>query len=133
MSDIPEHLKYSEAHCWVEIRPDNTIRVGVTDCGQEKLGMITFIDLPEKGRIYSDIEECVKIEAIDATMEIYPPLTGEIIDVNFDLEENPELVNVDPYGDGWIFLLQHNDKRPAGRLLDAAQYTELVGGDDAKV
>ena len=129
MSDIPEHLMYSETHCWVELRKDNTARVGMTEYGQQQLGMIIFIDLPEKGRLYSDIEECVKIEAIDMTRELYPPLTGEIIDVNFDLEENPELVNLDPYGDGWIFLLQHNDKFPADRLLSAVEYAGIVSGD----
>lgn len=126
MTDIPGHLMYSEAHCWVEMRDDHTIRVGITEHGQQQLGMIIFIDLPEKGQVYSDIEECVKIEAVDADRDIYAPLTGEIIDVNFDLEENPELVNVDPYGEGWLFQLQHNDKHPRERLLSAAQYSELV-------
>lgn len=130
MSDIPEHLMYSETHCWVELRDDNTARVGITEYGQRQLGMILFIDLPEEGRIYSDIEECVQIEAIEASRDIYPPLTGEIIDVNFDLEENPELVNVDPYGNGWIFLLQYNDKHPHDRLLSAADYTEIVSGNN---
>jgi len=129
MSDVPEHLMYSEAHCWVELHDDNTARVGITEFGQLQLGMIIFIDLPDKGRIYSDIEECVQIEAVEATRDIYPPLTGEIIDVNFDLEENPELVNVDPYGDGWILLLQYNDKHPGDRLLSAADYTEIVSGN----
>ena len=130
MSDIPEQLMYSETHCWVELREDNTARVGITEYGQQQLGMIIFIDLPEKGRLYSDIEECVKIEAIDMVRELYPPVTGEIIDVNFDLEENPELVNLDPYGDGWIFLLQHNNKQPGDRLLNAVEYTEIVSGDN---
>lgn len=129
MSDIPENLMYSDAHCWVELREDNTARVGITEFGQQQLGMVIFVDLPDKGRIYSDIEECVKIEAVDTSRDIYTPLTGEIIDVNFDLEENPELVNVDPYGDGWIFLLQHNDKHPGTRLLAAGEYTEFVTGN----
>jgi glycine cleavage system H protein len=129
MSDIPEKLMYSDAHCWVELGDDNSARVGITEYGQQQLGMVIFVDLPDKGRIYSDIEECVKIETIDASREIYAPLTGEIIDVNFDLEENPELINVDPYGDGWIFLLRHNDKRPGDRLLDAGEYADIVSGD----
>ena len=126
MADIPEHLKYSDSHCWVELLENNIARVGITEFGQQQLGTIIFIELPEAGRIYSEIEACGQIESINAAREIYSPLTGEIIDVNFDLEENPELVNVDPYGDGWLFLLQHNDRHAGDRLMDAGEYTEIV-------
>lgn len=130
MPDIPEHLKYSESHCWVELLEDNTARVGITEYGQQRLGTIIFVQLPEKGQIYSEIEECAQIESIDAARDIYSPLAGEIIDVNFDLEENPELVNVDPYGDGWLFILQHNDRQADDRLMDAGEYAENISGSD---
>lgn len=126
MADIPEHLKYSDSHCWVELLGDNTARLGITEYGQQLLGTVTFIELPEKQRIYSEIEGCAQIESIDDVKEIYTPLAGEIIDVNLDLEENPELVNIDPYGDGWLFLLKHNDSNAGDKLMDAGEYAEIV-------
>lgn len=126
MSEIPDHLIYSDSHCWVELGEDNTARVGITDYAQQQLGAVIFIDLPEKGHVYSSIEECVEIESIDAKTRICCPLAGEIIDVNFDLEENPELINIDPYGSGWLFILQHNNRQAGSGLMSAEEYAGII-------
>jgi glycine cleavage system H protein len=126
LSDIPVHLKYSESHCWVELLGDDTARVGITDHAQQQLGSVIFIDLPEKGRIFSQIEECLQIESIDTTTGVYCPLTGEIIDVNFDLEENPELINIDPYGSGWLFIIRHNNRQAGKGLMNAEEYSGII-------
>ena len=117
---------YSDSHCWVELGEDDTARVGITDFAQDRLGAVYFIDLPEKGQIFSQIEECLRIESINAIESIYCPLAGEIIDVNFDLEENPELVNIDPYGSGWLFVLRHGNIQAGRRLIDAEEYSGMA-------
>lgn len=126
MTEIPDNLKYSDSHCWVELNKDDTARVGITDYAQQRMGAVYFIDLPEKGRICSQIEECLHIESIDETTDIYCPLAGEIIDVNFDLEENPELVNIDPYGSGWLFILRHDNRQAGNELMDAEEYSGIT-------
>lgn len=126
MLEIPNHLKYSVAHTWVESLGDDLIRVGLTDYAQDKVGYITFIQLPDVDTIYSEIEECFKIESVNGVKEFYSPLTGEIVDINYDLEENPDLINVEPYEDGWIFLLKRSVEPEPDRLIDADNYADFI-------
>ncbi|GAB4346396.1 MAG: glycine cleavage system protein GcvH [Gammaproteobacteria bacterium] len=103
MSNVPAELKYTKSHEWVRDNGDGTVTVGITDHAQEQLGDIVFVELPEVGRAVSAGEECVVIESVKAAADVYSPVSGEIVEVNAGLEDAPELINGDAYGDGWIF------------------------------
>ncbi|MBM2829260.1 MAG: glycine cleavage system protein [Gammaproteobacteria bacterium] len=126
MSHIPEDLKYSSAHTWCEIQGDGLIRVGITDHAQEELGDIVFVELPELERNYASGEECAVVESVKSASDIYCPVSGEIIEINSDLEDTPEKINSDPYGDGWIFMLKPDDEKELEDLIDATAYNELI-------
>ncbi len=130
MSNIPEGLKYTESHEWVEIMPDGSVRVGITDHAQELLGDMVFVELPELERVLEIKEECAVVESVKAASDIYSPVSGEVIAVNEALVDGPELINSDPYGDGWIMTLKLLDESEMDGLLDAAAYTTLVDGDE---
>ena len=109
MYDIPSNLKYTNSHIWVENIGKNNFRVGVTDFAQDELGDIVFIELPIEGKEYSQADECAVIESVKSTSDIYCPLSGVVRKINTELEENPDLINSDPYSEGWIFLLETTD------------------------
>ncbi len=129
MHDIPSNLKYTNSHIWVENIGKNNFRVGVTDFAQDELGDIVFIELPEEGKEYSQSDECAVIESVKSTSDIYCPLSGVITKINTELEENSDLINLDPYSEGWIFLLQTTDDTELDGLIDADSYFELISED----
>ena len=128
MVTIPDDLKYSSTHLWVDQAHSGLVKVGITEFAQMELGDIVYIELPEIEQFYEDGAECRQIESVNTTIDIYCPVTGEIIDINRDLEESSEMINIDCYGDGWIFLLKPDNERDIDHLIDAADYAELIEG-----
>ncbi len=125
MSDVPNELKYVASHEWIRVEDDGTVTVGVTDHAQDLLGDVVFVELPGVGAELSAGDESGVVESVKAASDIYAPLSGEVIEVNEELEESPELVNSDPYGDGWFFKLKLSDTTELDDLLDADGYAEL--------
>jgi glycine cleavage system H protein len=128
MSEIPAELLYRDSHEWVRYDDDGTAAVGISDHAQAQLGDMVFIELPEPGMSYDQGDACAVVESVKAASDIYSPLTGEIIETNSALEDSPELVNTDPYGDGWLFRIQLADTSELDGLLDAEAYAEQVEG-----
>ena len=124
MSEIPAELLYRESHEWVRYDEDGTATVGISDHAQAQLGDMVFIELPEPGMSYEQGDACAVVESVKAASDVYAPLTGEVIENNSALEDSPELVNTDPYGDGWLFRLQLSDPSELDGLLDAEAYAE---------
>ena len=126
MSNIPEDLVYSEQHLWLERQSDNSYRAGITDFAQEELGDIVFVELPELERSFAQDDECALVESVKSASDLYCPLAGEIVEINPEVEENPEKINTDPYGDGWIFRLMPNDDADMDALMDAEAYGAMI-------
>ena len=126
-NDIPIDLRYTESHEWARADKQGVILVGITDYAQHLLGDLVYVEIPEVGRAVAAAEACAVVESVKAASDIYSPLDGVIIEVNEKLADNPELINEDPYGEGWIFRLQSSASL-AG-LLDAADYAALVAAD----
>jgi len=125
---IPEGLRYTKDHEWAKPE-DGTVRVGITHHAQKELGDIVFVELPEVGRTVSKGEEVATVESVKAVGEVYAPVSGEVVARNDALESSPELVNKDPYGEGWLFVLKMENPAELDELLDAAAYEKLVGGE----
>jgi len=130
MSEIPPQLKYTKSHEWVEDEGDGNVKVGITHHAQDLLGDMVFVELPEVGRELSPEEECAVVESVKAASDVYAPLAGVVVAVNEALVESPELVNRDPYGDGWLFRLRVENRSELEALEDAAGYQEIVNEDD---
>ncbi|MCI0505506.1 MAG: glycine cleavage system protein GcvH [Gammaproteobacteria bacterium] len=126
MSNIPEDLYYTKTHEWVKQDADGTVTVGITDHAQHLLGDMVFIELPDPGSEFNTGDDCAVVESVKAASDVYCPVSGEIIETNVALVETPEVVNQDPYGDGWLFRLKPNDEGEVEDLLDAETYRELA-------
>ena len=122
MSDIPGNLKYSRDHEWVKTEADGVVTVGITDHAQQSLGDMVYVETPEVGAAPNAGDACATVESVKAASDIYSPISGEVTEVNPALTDNPELVNSDPYGDGWIFRLRPGADADMGGLLDADAY-----------
>ncbi|WP_440996178.1 glycine cleavage system protein GcvH [Arhodomonas sp. SL1] len=121
MSNVPSELKYTASHEWVRPEEDGSVTVGITDHAQESLGDLVFVELPEPGGVDSEATIAV-VESVKAASDIYAPLAGEITEVNERLADEPELINQDPYGEGWLFRMQPADDGAVDGLMDAAAY-----------
>lgn len=130
MSDIPANLKYTKSHEWVEVLDDGTVKIGITDHAQELLGDMVFVEVPEEGAAVSAGEECAVVESVKAASDVYSPVTGEVVAVNEDLADTPDLVNNHPYGDGWIMQVKLTEDGELDELMDADAYAELCAEDD---
>ena len=126
MSDFPTELKYANSHEWARLESDGTIVVGITDHAQDALGDIVFIELPEIGAEVTAGAEVAVVESVKAASDIYSPITGEVVEVNSGLEDQPELVNGSPYEDGWLFIVRVDSEKDYSALLDAEGYKGLV-------
>ncbi len=126
MSDFPAELKYANSHEWARLESDGTIVVGITDHAQDALGDIVFIELPEIGVEVTAGAEVAVVESVKAASDIYSPITGEVVEVNSGLEDQPELVNGSPYEDGWLFTVRVDSEKDYSALLDAEGYKGLV-------
>ncbi len=130
MSEIPSELKYASTHEWARLEEDGTVTVGISDHAQEQLGDVVFVEHPEIGQDVAAQQEAGVVESVKAASDIYAPLTGTVVAVNDALEDTPELVNQDPYGDGWFFRLQPSDASALEELLDAQAYAEVCEADE---
>lgn len=133
MSNIPSELKYTETHEWVQKNDDGTVTVGITDHAQSLLGDLVFIELPELNTAFTIGEESGVVESVKAASDIYSPITGEVVEVNEALANNPGLVNSDPYGDGWLFRLQPDDLDELNELFDAEKYEASISEEEEPV
>ncbi|WP_309115321.1 glycine cleavage system protein GcvH [Saccharothrix sp.] len=123
---IPEELKYTEEHEWVLRTGEDTVRVGITDYAQEQLGEVVFVQLPELGEQVGAGQTLGEVESTKSVSEIYAPVAGEVIARNDALDQQSDLVNSDPYGEGWIVELRLTDPSAVDDLLDAAAYQEIA-------
>jgi glycine cleavage system H protein len=126
VSDFPAELKYANSHEWARLESDGTVVVGITDHAQDALGDIVFIELPEIGVEVAAGAEVAVVESVKAASDIYSPITGEVVEVNSGLEDQPELVNGSPYEDGWLFTVRVDSEDELSELLDAEGYKGLV-------
>lgn len=122
----PDDLKYTRNHEWIRDNGDETATIGVTDFAQSELGDIVFVELEMPGFEFEKDDEFGTIEAVKTVSELYAPVSGEIIEVNESLEEEPELVNEDPYGDGWMVKISLADPSELDDLMDAEAYNEIT-------
>ena len=120
MSNIPGELQYTKSHEWIRRLPDGNVEIGITDHAQQSLGDLVFVEVPEAGRRLSAGDACAVVESVKAASDVYSPLAGEVVAGNERLAKEPELINTDPYGAGWILRLKPAGAAPA--LLDAAAY-----------
>ena len=125
--DIREDLLYTNEHEWLAVE-NNIAAIGITDYAQSELGDIVYLELPEIGTIVQQMEAFGTIEAVKAVNDLFSPVTGEIVEVNSSLEDEPDQINGDPYGAGWIVKIHMTDEAELEKLLTAGQYKELIGG-----
>lgn len=130
MSYAPSELKFTHTHEWLRDEGDGIYTVGISEHAQALLGDMVFIDLPDNGTDFDAGEECAVIESVKAASDIYAPCTGTIITINNDLDTAPELVNNDPYGEGWLFQIRINTEEDIDELLDAEDYLAIIADDE---
>lgn len=129
MSNVPSELKFLSSHEWVLIE-DDLATVGVSDHAQELLGDLVFVELPEVGSAIAAGDSVAVIESVKAASDTYAPVSGEIVEVNSELEDSPERINDDPYGDGWMYRVKMEDSDEVGELLDAEAYTDVIADEE---
>jgi len=124
--NIPVDLKYTKEHEWVKVE-GNIATIGITDWAQSELGDIVFIELPEAGAEVAQLETFGTIEAVKAVSDLFSPVSGKVVEINAALEDEPMLINRDPYGEGWMIKVEMADASQLEQLLDAAGYNGLLG------
>ncbi len=128
MSHIPDGLRYTEEHEYLLQTDDpDVFRVGITDYAQGELGDVVYVELPEPGDDFEEMEPFGTIEAVKAVSDLYCPVAGEVVDINEALDDDPALVNTDPYGEGWMLSLRVADRNDVEALLDGADYAIHIG------
>ena len=126
MSNVPQDLKYAETHEW--IRPEGGIAtIGITDHAQAELTDIVYVELPQVGTALEAKQAVAVVESVKAASDIYSPVSGEVVEVNAELESNPALVNTDPYASGWLFKVKLSDPEEVASLKTAAEYSIQIG------
>ena len=130
MNETPSDLKFLDSHEWIK-KDDNTVIVGISDHAQNELGEVVFVELPAIGDEFVTGDEAAVVESVKAASEVYTPISGEVIEVNDALEENPELVNTSPYEDGWFFKLKVSDENLGSidSLMTAEEYSSMLDGN----
>ena len=124
MSQTPSELRYAITHEWARREEDGTVTVGITDHAQEALGDVVFVELPEVGTVFAAADDAGVVESVKAASDVYAPIGGEVIAINSMLEDEPEIVNSDPYNDGWFYKLQPADISDLDALLSAEDYQQ---------
>lgn len=127
MSKIPQQLQYTKTHEWVK-KDNDVITIGITDHAQTMLGDLVYVELPEIESNFDSGQECAVVESVKAAADIYCPIPGEVVEVNSAVIENPQLINQDPYGKGWLIRVRPFEKKPAS-LLNADEYTRVVASE----
>lgn len=120
----PKELKYSKEHEWIKLEGD-IVTIGITDFAQKQLTDIVFVELPERGKTTTVSKPMAVIESVKSVSDIFAPISGEIIDVNTKLQENPEIINKDPYGEGWIVKIKLENKDELDSLMSSAEYEKI--------
>ena len=124
---IPEDLRYTDKHEWVRAGNGTSVRVGITDYAAQELGDVVYVSLPQVGDEVALDDSCVEVESTKSVSDVFAPVSGVIAAVNAALADSPEIVNSDPYGDGWMFEVELSDPEELDDLLDAEAYAELIG------
>ena len=130
MNETPSDLKFLDSHEWIK-ENENTVIVGISDHAQSELGEVVFVELPAVGDEFVSGDEAAVVESVKAASEVYTPISGEVIEVNDALEENPELVNTSPYEEGWFFKLEVSDENLGSidNLMTAEEYSSMLDGN----
>lgn len=123
---VPSNLKYTEDHEWVRVETDRVV-MGITEYAQEELGDVVYVDLPAVGEKVKAKETIASIESVKAVSDIFAPISGEVLEVNDDLQHSPELINQEPYEKGWIAEIEVTDADELEKLLSAKEYQKLIG------
>ncbi len=127
MSDVPSELRYTAEHEWVRVDEGaSTVRIGITDYAQQALGDVVYVSLPEVGTGVTAGAACGEVESTKSVSDVYAPVSGTVAARNEALDERPELINSDPYGEGWIFEIELAEDADLGSLVDAASYTNMA-------
>jgi glycine cleavage system H protein len=129
MSDAPAELKFAKSHEWARLEEDGSITVGISDHAQQALGDVVFVELPEQGAVLAAGAEAAVVESVKAASDVYAPVGGEVIAVNPVLEDAPETINSDPYGEGWFFRVRPLDAGELEDLLSADAYQQQCEDD----
>ena len=127
MTDFPENLKYTKDHEWVKKLDDGFFLVGITQHAQDSLGDVTFVELPETGTSFMENDVFGVVESVKAASDLFMPIEGEVVECNEELNNSPEMVNQDPYGEGWMIKISSADVSDMDKLLDAQSYQSVVG------
>lgn len=122
---VPEDLRYSEEHEWARVEGE-LVRIGITDYAQHQLGDVVYVELPERGDSFGFMEPFGVIESVKAASDLYAPVAGTVVEINAELEDAPELVNEDPYGDGWMIVIEPDDLSDLDNLLSPAEYAAMI-------
>ena len=125
MKNIPGDLKFLSSHEWARVESDGTITIGISDHAQDLLGDIVFVELPEVGQALDAEADATIVESVKAASDLYSPLSGEVIEINSLLEDQPEIINSSPYEDGWFFKLTPSDMSELDNLLSPEDYSEV--------
>jgi len=130
MSNVPSELKFTKSHEWIRREDDGSVTIGITEHAQDLLGDLVFVETPEVGTTYASGDDCAVVESVKAASDVYAPLSGEVTEINEALADEPENINTDPYGKGWIFKMTLADEAEIDGLLDATAYAEQI--EDSK-
>jgi glycine cleavage system H protein len=129
MSVLPSHLKYAETHEWAYVDADGNVVVGITDFAQEALGELMSVTFPELGMDVTQGDDIMSLESVKAASDIYAPVSGEVIAINEALEDEPELINDEPYDGGWLFKIAPNDVSELEDLMSDEEYQEQIDNE----
>jgi glycine cleavage system H protein len=130
LATYPESYFYSNEHEWLRVEDEGTGTIGITDFAQAELGDVVFVELPSVGDVFGAGDEIGTIESVKAVAEIYTPVSGEVIEINEDLEDRPELVNEDPHDAGWLIRIKLAQPDETSSLMSAEQYAEITAEDE---
>ncbi len=130
MNNVPTELRYASTHEWARQDEDGTIVVGISDHAQGSLGDLVFVETPEIDSAVSSGDPCAVVESVKAASDVYAPVAGTVIDANSQLQDAPELVNTDPYGEGWIMRIRPDDADALEELMDADSYEHFISEED---
>ena len=130
MSNNPSELRYAKSHEWARVEEDGTVTVGISDHAQESLGDVVYVELPSIGDQLAGGDQAGLVESVKAASDIYSPVTGEVIALNENLEDEPELINTDPYNDGWFFRVKVEELSELEGMLAADDYADACTGED---
>jgi glycine cleavage system H protein len=127
MSNIPADLRFAATHEWARDLGDDVVEIGISDFAQDALGDVVYVELPEVGASFDAGQECAAVESVKAASDIYAPVSGEVSEINSGLENNPELINQDVYGNGWLYRLKASDMGQLETMLSADGYKAEIG------